>query len=65
MYFVLTGGNHPLYIENDDNVEKYVKKMENLEQLEAPKEFSWLAKNLFLRLTKIQSSQRYSAKGAL
>ena len=65
MYFILTGGKHPLYIDNEDNVETYIKKMSGLEQLDVPKDFSWLAKNLFTRLTKIQSSQRYTAKGAL
>ena len=31
MYFVLTGGKHPLYIDNEDNVETYKKKIEDLE----------------------------------
>mmetsp|Transcript_10728 Transcript_10728/g.10850 ORF Transcript_10728/g.10850 Transcript_10728/m.10850 type:complete len:80 (+) Transcript_10728:50-289(+) len=56
MYFVLTGGKHPLYIDNEDNMETYIKKIQGLEQFEVPEEFSWLEKNLFLRLTKIQSS---------
>lgn len=53
MYFVLTGGKHPLYIVNEDTVETYSHKIEGLESFDVPKEFSWLAKNLFLRLTKI------------
>jgi serine/threonine protein kinase len=27
MYYVLTGGRHPLYISNADNVETYKKKL--------------------------------------
>jgi serine/threonine protein kinase len=27
MYFVLTGGKHPLYIDNEDSVETYKKKI--------------------------------------
>lgn len=27
MYLVLTGGKHPLFIDNEDNVETYKKKI--------------------------------------
>lgn len=40
MYFVLTGGRHPLYIENEDNVDTYIKKLQGLELFDIPKEFS-------------------------
>ena len=40
MYFVLTGGKHPLYIDNEDNVDTYIKKLQGLELFEIPKEFS-------------------------
>jgi calcium/calmodulin-dependent protein kinase I len=47
MYYVLTGGKHPLYITNTDNVETYKKKLQDLDEFELPVEFSWLAKSLF------------------
>ena len=53
MYFTLTGGKHPLYITYEDNVESYKRKLQELSQFEVPSDFSWLAKNLFLKLTKI------------
>jgi len=55
MYEVLTGGKHPLYDYKADNFESYKKKLQKLEQLDVPSEFSWIAKNLFLKLTKVQS----------
>lgn len=40
MYSVLTGGKHPIYISNEDNVESYKKKLTNIEELQIPDEFS-------------------------
>ena len=65
MYEILTGGNHPLYDRNEDTFETYKNKMKDLDMFEVPSDFSWLAKNLFLRLTKVQSHQRYTAKESL
>jgi serine/threonine protein kinase len=47
MYEVLTGGKHPLFINKEDTVESYKKKLNDLKKFEAPSEFSWLARNLF------------------
>lgn len=33
MYSVLTGGKHPLYISNEDDVESYKKKLKNINSL--------------------------------
>lgn len=65
MYYVLTGGRHPLYISQQDNFDTYKKKLQGLDEFEVPSEFSWLAKSLFIRLTKISSHQRYNAREAL
>ena len=53
MHIILTGGKHPLYISSEDTVDIYRKKLQTLDEFDVPVEFSWLAKNLFLRLTKI------------
>ncbi|CDW90807.1 protein kinase domain containing protein [Stylonychia lemnae] len=65
MHVILTGGKHPLFNEEYDTCDSYKRKLKDLDSLEAPNDFSWLAKNLFQRLTKIQSHQRYTAKEAL
>jgi serine/threonine protein kinase len=57
MYVVLTGGKHPLFIDDEDTIETYKKKLQDLGpkgKFEVPEgSFSWLARNLFFRLTKI------------
>jgi serine/threonine protein kinase len=65
MHEILTGGKHPLYVYKEDNAETYKQKLKRLEEFEVPSYFSWIAKNLFLKLTKVQSLQRYTASQAL
>jgi serine/threonine protein kinase len=52
MYVILTGGKHPIYVNQEDSIETYKKKLYSCEEFDTPEEFSWLAKNLFQRLTK-------------
>lgn len=33
MYVVLTGGKHPLYIDNEDTFDSYKKKLSNLDRI--------------------------------
>lgn len=40
MYVILTGGKHPLYINSEDSVESYKKKLADLGEFDTPKEFS-------------------------
>lgn len=64
MHEVLTAGKHPLYVKNDNAV-SYRKKMRTLQKVECDASLSWIAKNLYQRLTMIKSHQRYSAEEAL
>lgn len=64
MYNLLTGGSHPLFT-NEDSPDSYKRKLEKIKELYFPSHFSELAKNLFMRLTKFNISQRYSAIDAL
>jgi len=53
MFEILTGGKHPLFENEEDSIDSYKKKLQGISYFDTPNEFSWLAKNLFLRLTKI------------
>lgn len=64
MHEVLTCGEHPLYRSGDSSV-KFKQKLKNSESLEPTQTFSWIAKNLFSRLTMRKNHQRYSAEDAL
>jgi hypothetical protein len=65
MHIVLSGGVHPLYDKETDNAETFAVKLSNVKKIDAGPCLSWLAKNLFQRLTMIQAHQRYTAKDAL
>ena len=69
MYELLTGGRHPLYLHSEYNRETYKKKLLNIDEIVIAQQdqelFSWLAKSLFQKLTKLQSLQRYTAHQAL
>jgi serine/threonine protein kinase len=64
LHMLLTGGTHPLYT-SQDTPESYKKKLSKLTQLSFPGHLSGLAKNLFLKLTRFNIAQRYSAQDAL
>jgi len=66
MYQLLTGGGHPLFKEDDSSL-IYKEKLQRVEvQLDGnPKAFSWLASNLFQRLTMKTPNKRYTALEAL
>jgi len=64
MHIVLAG-KHPFYDRDNDNVQTFKDKLAKLKKIEPCPSVSWLAKNLFHRLTKVQSHQRYTAKDAL
>ena len=57
MYELLTGGRHPLYLHSEDNRETYKKKLLNIDESAIAQQdqelFSWLAKSLFQKLTKL------------
>jgi calcium/calmodulin-dependent protein kinase I len=61
MYILITG-KHPLFKHND-TMETYVARLKNIEW-EFPKEFSELARGLFLRLVRVNPLERYTAKEA-
>lgn len=65
MYKVLSQNYHPIFEKGIDTVETFKKKLEKLNKVEPPNGASWLAQNLFDRLMRIQSLQRYTAKEAL
>ena len=65
MHMVLTGNQHPFYKKGKDSVSSFKEKLASLKKIEPHPSLSWLAKNLFLRLTTVQSHQRYQAKDAL
>jgi serine/threonine protein kinase len=62
LYKLITG-NHPLNF-NKDQLEDYIKSLENIEW-KFPVNFPELAKDLFLRCTKINPLERYTANLAL
>jgi serine/threonine protein kinase len=65
MYMLLTGGEHPLFEFGKDSPEVYQQKLSKLTQLPCPSHFSGLARNLFMKLTRFNIAQRYSASDAL
>ena len=65
MYMLLTGGEHPLYDSDDFTTDKYRKSLLALSQFRFPEHLSPLASNLFHRLTKFNTSMRYTAHEAL
>ena len=65
MHLLLAGGKHPFYIKESDTVESFKKKLLSLKKVQPDQNTSWLAQNLFLKLTNIQAHQRYTAKDAL
>jgi len=62
MYIVITG-KHPIY-RNRDKVSEYISKIKDPEWV-FPENFSELAKDLFLKLVKVDPLERYTAKEAL
>jgi len=64
LHMLLTGGTHPLFTSHDDP-DSYKAKLARLKQLEFPDHLSGLARNLFMKLTKFNIAQRYSAQDAL
>ena len=65
MYEVLTGGKHPFWIDKEDNTASFMKKLKNLQMVEADPCWSKISKHLFSRLTQLECHQRYTAKDAL
>ena len=65
MHYVMTGGKHPFYAANIDNSESFKKKLIAIKQINPDKSFSWLAQNMFRKLTTVQAHMRYTAKDAL
>ena len=53
MHIVLSGGIHPLYDKDHDNAESFAVKLRQVKKIESSSQLSWLAKNLFQRLTMI------------
>lgn len=64
LHMLLTGGVHPLFTSQDDT-DTYKHKLSLLNQLEFPSHLSSLARNLFMKVTKFNIAQRYSAHDAL
>lgn len=64
MHYVITG-KHPFYEKEIDNTTTFKKKLQNLHKVEPLESFSWVARNLFQRLTTIQAHMRYTSKDAL
>ena len=65
MHILLTGGKHPFFDREKDNAITFKKKLGAMKVVKPSDELSWLAQNLFQRLTTIQAHQRYTAKDAL
>mmetsp|Transcript_31762 Transcript_31762/g.48732 ORF Transcript_31762/g.48732 Transcript_31762/m.48732 type:complete len:113 (+) Transcript_31762:1344-1682(+) len=65
MHKVLANNRHPFYDKERDSAITFKQKLASLKRVEPHKSISWLSKNLFYRLTTIQSHQRYSAKDAM
>lgn len=55
MHEVLTCGKHPLFKPGKDSAVSYKQKLAKLTKLEAEPGLSWIAKNLFERLTMFKS----------
>ena len=54
MYQLLTGGKHPLYIPIVDKVDSFKAKLKAVDtSLPVTEDFSWLATNLYEKLTKV------------
>lgn len=51
MHMLLTGGKHPFYNRETDNQLAFKKKLASLKKVEPDPKISWLANNLFQRLT--------------
>lgn len=51
MHQLLAHGKHPFYKGDIDNAESFQKKLLSLKLVEPEDHISWLAKNLFGRLT--------------
>lgn len=65
MHYVITG-KHPFYDKEIDGSASFKKKLKNLKKvLEPIEKMSWVAKNLFQRLTTISAHMRYTSKDAL
>lgn len=64
LYQLLTGGDHPLY-KDSDNADSFKVKLKVVKVLDTPSCFSSLARSMFLRLTKVNPSSRYTALDAL
>lgn len=62
MYMVVAG-KHPLY-RSGDKTAKYIAQIKD-PQWNFPETFSVLAKDLFLKLVKVDPLERYTAKEAL
>lgn len=65
MHYLVTG-KHPFYVKSADNAASFKKKLKDLKKhLDPLDEMSWIAKNLFQRLTTIAAHMRYTSKDAL
>lgn len=53
MHILLTGGKHPFYNKETDTSVTFKKKLAAMKKVKPCEELSWLAKNLFQRLTTI------------
>jgi len=65
MHYVITGGKHPFYNPKQDTSDSLKAKLVNLKKVDPHQSFSWVAKNLFQRLTMITGHKRYTAKDSL
>ena len=64
MHYLITGGKHPFY-DYSDNIDSFKKKLSGLKKVDPDPSFSWVAKNLFQRMTMISAHMRYTARDAL
>jgi serine/threonine protein kinase len=55
MYMLLTGGQHPLFTE-EDSADSYKIKLAKITKLDFPGHLSGLAENLFMKLTRFNIS---------
>ena len=62
MYILITG-RHPMY-KKGEKTDNYLMKIKE-PKWRFPKEFSILARDLFLKLVKVDPLERYTAKEAL
>jgi serine/threonine protein kinase len=69
MHYVITGGKHPFYNPKYDDSQILKKRLMGMtkthEKIDPHSSLSWVAKNLFKRLTMIVGYKRYTAKDAL